>query len=88
MAVYGSNSLAVRTQRNVLDAPLPENKSEAMPAHQPMVGSYMPGGKETPLPGRRYPKGMRNQPWKSWLNRSKPGIRRRRKRSAVASLMG
>jgi len=43
MATYGSNSLAVRFQRNIVDEPLPENKSQEMPAHRPMVGSFMPG---------------------------------------------
>jgi hypothetical protein len=63
MAVYGSNNLAVRTQRNIVDEPLPETKSQEMPMHRPMVGSYMPGGKDpTPLPGRRRA-GPRDLPW-------------------------
>jgi hypothetical protein len=87
VAAYGSNSFAVRFKRELVDEP--EKKSYEMPPASPMVGSYMIGGKETPLPGRKYPKGMRNQPWKSWLqNNKRPGIKRKRKRSALASLMG
>jgi hypothetical protein len=87
MATYGSNSLAVRFQRE-LDPKEQPKKSAEMPPASPMMGSFMPGGKQTPLAGRRYPKGMRNQPWRSWLSKSKPGIKRRKKRSSVASLMG
>jgi hypothetical protein len=88
MAVYGSNSLTVRTQKNLVDE-IPANKSEAMPAYAP--SKVMPGGMElklSPQPGRRYPKGMRNQPWRSWLSKERPGIKRKRKRSSLASLMG
>jgi hypothetical protein len=87
MATYGSNSLAVRFQRELVPEKQPK-KSTEMPPASPMMGSFMPGGKQTPQPGRRHPKGMRNQPWKSWLSKSKPGIKRRRKRSPLASLMG
>jgi hypothetical protein len=86
MATYGSNSFAVRFKRELVDEPQP--KSTEMPPASPMVGGYMIGGKETPLPGRKYPKGMRNQPWRSWLSKDKPGIKRKRKRSGLASLMG
>jgi hypothetical protein len=86
MATYGSNSLAVRFQRNIVDEPLPENKSQEMPAHRPMVGSFMPG-ENVPLAGRRYPKSLRSLPWKSWLSKSRPGIKRK-KRSNIGSLMG
>jgi hypothetical protein len=84
-----ANSFAVRTQKNPITEPLPADKSQAMPAHSPTVGKVMPGGMELgPQPGRRYPKSMRNLPWKSWLNKSKPGVRRKKKRSNVAALMG
>jgi hypothetical protein len=86
MATYGSNSLAVRFNRELVDEP--QTKSTEMPPSGPQLGSYMPGGKQTPLPGRKYPKGMRNQPWKSWLSKPKPGIKRKKKRNALASLMG
>jgi hypothetical protein len=84
MATYGSNSLAVRFQRNV-DAPVPENKAQEMPPGGPQYGSFMPGGKETPLPGRRRA-GPKDLPWRSWLQSKRPGIRRKRK-SRLASLM-
>ena len=87
MAVYGNNSLAVRFQRNIVDEPLPETKSQEMPMHRPMVGSYMPGGKETPLPGRRRA-GPKNPPWRSWLERPKSKSRKRKKKSALSTLMG
>jgi hypothetical protein len=85
MATYGSNSLAVRFQREAVTEP--EKKSYEMPPGGPQLGSYMPGGKQTPQPGRRYPKGMRSQPWRSWLSKSRPGIKRK-KRSALRALMG
>jgi hypothetical protein len=81
-----ANSFAVRFQRNVLDAPLPADKSQEMPAHRPMVGGYMPGGKETPLPGRRRA-GPKDLPWRSWLQNKRPGVKKR-KRTAVSQLMG
>ena len=37
LATYGSNSLCVRFQVNQIAEPLPENKSQEMPAHRPMV---------------------------------------------------
>jgi hypothetical protein len=85
-----ANSFAVRTQQNPITEPLPADKSQAMPAHSPTVAKVMPGGMELklgPQPGRRYPKGMKDIPWKSWLQNKRPGIKRKRKR-AVASLMG
>ena len=57
MATYGSNSLCVRFQVNPIKDPLPENKSQAMPAHTPMVAGAMPGGKPTK---GRYPKRHEN----------------------------
>jgi hypothetical protein len=85
MAAYGSNSLAVRFQRNIVDEP--KMRSAEMPVASPMMGGLHPGGKDTPLPGRRYPKGMRNLPWQSWLSKGKPGVKRK-KRSKIGSLMG
>jgi hypothetical protein len=85
-----ANSFAVRTQRNLVDE-LPPDKSQAMPAHSPTVAKVMPGGMELklgPQPGRRYPKGMKDIPWKSRLQNKRPGIKRKRKRSSLASLMG
>ena len=46
MAAYGGNSFAVMFQRTEQADPLPENKSQALPAHRPNVASVMPGGKE------------------------------------------
>jgi hypothetical protein len=85
MATYGSNSLAVRFKRELVDEP--QTKSTEMPPGGPQLGSYMPGGKQTPLPGRKYPKGMRNQPWRSWLSKGRPGVKRKKKPSNLASLM-
>ena len=64
MAAYGGNSLCVRFQVNPVEKPLPENKSQDMPAHSPRVAAAMPGGKETS--GGRYPKSMKTlpNPWK------------------------
>jgi hypothetical protein len=81
------NSFAVRFQRQEVPEEQPK-KSTEMPPASPMMGGFMPGGKETPLPGRKYPKGMKNQPWRSWLNKSKPGIKRKKKRSTIGALMG
>jgi hypothetical protein len=85
-----ANSFAVRTQQNPITEPLPADKSQAMPAHAPTVAKVMPGGMELgPQPGRRrYPRGMKDQPWKSWLSKDKPGIKRKKKRSSLVSLMG
>jgi hypothetical protein len=85
---HGSNQLAVRFFRTELPD-TPENKAERvlteMPPGSPMLGSYMPGGKETPLPGRRRA-GPKNLPWRSWQDR--PKSRKRKKKSALRSLMG
>jgi hypothetical protein len=85
-----ANSFAVRTQKNPIDAPLPADKSQAMPAHSPTVGKVMPGGMELgPQPGRRrYPRGMKDMPWKSWLQNKRPGIKRRKRKSSISQLMG
>ena len=74
----------------MVDAPLPAEKSQAMPAHSPTVAKVMPGGMDLgPQPGRRrYPRGMKDIPWKSWLNKSKTGIKRKKKRSTIGALMG
>jgi hypothetical protein len=89
MATYGSNSFAVRFKRELVDEPQ-DKKSTEMPPASPMMGGYMIGGKDfSPQPGRRYPKGMRSQPWRSWLQDKKtPRVRRKRNRSSFASLMG
>ena len=67
MAAYGGNSFAVMFQRTEQAEPLPENKSQALPAHRPNLGGIMPGGKEWPKATGRYPKGMKTlpNPWKS-----------------------
>jgi hypothetical protein len=79
-----ANSLAVRFQREVVNQP--EMKSYEMPPGGPQYGSFMPGGKETPQPGRRRA-GPKDQPWRSWLQNKRPGIKRR-KRKSIAQLMG
>jgi hypothetical protein len=87
MATYGSNSLAVRFNRELVEEP--QTKSTEMPPASPMQGGYMPGGKQTPLPGRKYPKGMKNQPWKSWLQDNKrPGIKRKKKTQQSCGVNG
>ena len=48
MAAYGGNSLCVRFQVNPVEKPLPENKSQDMPAHSPRVAAAMPGVKKRP----------------------------------------
>ena len=86
-----ANSFVTRHQQNLITEPLPADKSQAMPAHTPTVARVMPGGMELkfgPQPGRRYPKGMKNQPWKSWLSKERPPARRKKKRSAIGALMG
>jgi hypothetical protein len=85
MAEYGSNKMAVQFQRNIIDEPLPANKSQEMPAHRPMIAGVMPGGK-TPKPARG---AMKNQPWVSWLKPQKSGrSKRAKRRSSLNSLMG
>ena len=77
MAVYGGNSFAVMFQRTEQAEPLPENKSQALPAHHPNVASVMPGGKEGKTSGR-YPKGMKTlpNPWKTKPKRRRKGVSR------------
>lgn len=79
MATYGGNSFAVMFQKTELDNPLPENKSQALPAHRPNVATFMPGGKDT-KPSGRYPKGMKTLPNPS---KSKP-----KKKGRLGRLMG
>jgi hypothetical protein len=68
VADYGGNSLAVQFQRNPIDRPLPETKSQALPAHRPNAGWYMPGGK--------YP-AMKTLPKPSWQGRARRSKRRK-----------
>ena len=84
MATYGSNSLCVRFQQTPIKEPLPETKSQAMPAHSPSVAKAMPGGVElAPKSGKsRYPKGMKTLP-NPW---PKPKPHRRKK--GLSRLMG
>ena len=79
-----ANSLAVRFQREVVDEP--KQRSAEMPVATPMMGGLHPGGKETPLPGRRRA-GPKDLPWRSWLQNKRPGIKRH-KRKSIAQLMG
>jgi hypothetical protein len=58
-----------------------------MPPGSPMLGGLHPGGKDTPLPGRRRA-GPKDLPWRSWLNKGKPGLNRKKKLNRFASLMG
>jgi hypothetical protein len=61
MAEYGFNKVAVQFQRTPVDEPLPANKSQALPAHTPMVGGFMRGGKpQKPARGA-----IKNLPWRS-----------------------
>jgi hypothetical protein len=77
------NQFAVQFQRNIIDEPLPANKSQALPAHTPMVVGYMPGGKpQKPARGE-----MKNLPWRSWLKPHKSSKRAKR-RSSLGTLMG
>jgi hypothetical protein len=66
MATYGGNNFAVMFQRTEQSEPLPDNKSQALPAHRPTVAGIMPGGKPS-KPSGRYPKGMKTlpNPWKT-----------------------
>ena len=74
MAVYGGNALAVMFQRTEQSEPLPENKSQALPAHRPNVATFMPGGKPS-KPAGRYPRSMKTlpNPWKTKPARKKKG---------------
>jgi hypothetical protein len=75
-----ANSFCVMFQRNEIPDALPENKSQAMPAHRPMFGGYMPGQKLKPT------EPIRNLRWKSWL---KPRSGKRvKRRSSITGLMG
>ena len=79
MAVYGGNSFAVMFQRTEQSEPLPENKSQALPAHRPNLGGIMPGGRESPVASRgRYPKGMKTlpNPWRQTKQRKRKGLGR------------
>jgi hypothetical protein len=78
LADYGSNQTAVRFFREVVPD-TPDKKSAEMPPVSPQYGSLHPGGKEVPLPGRRYPKSMRNLPWRSMLKSKRTGVRKRKK---------
>ena len=82
MATYGGNSFASCFRRT--EQPLPENKSQALPAHRPNVAKAMPGGVElAPKGGKsRYPKGMKTLP-NPWHQRNV-----RRKRKGLGRLMG
>ena len=82
---YGSNSLCVRFQETPVKDPLPENKSQAMPAHSPSVAKAMPGGVELASKSgkSRYPKGMKSLP-NPWRSRAKP----HRRKKGLSRLMG
>jgi hypothetical protein len=84
MAVYGSNNPCVMFFKEELPEPLPETKSQAMPAHRPNVAWFMPGGK-TPKPA---PGTMKNLPWRSWLGPKRPHSKRAKRRSSLSKLMG
>jgi hypothetical protein len=66
----------VRFFREAVDA-TPERRSAEMPVAGP-YGSLHPGGKDTPLPGRRRYPGVKNLPWRSWLLSKRPGVKRRK----------
>jgi hypothetical protein len=86
MAVYGSNLPAVRMfKTEVPEGQTTEKVLTELPPGSPMLGGLHPGGKETPLPGRRRA-GPKDLPWRSWLNKSKST--RKRKKNRFASLMG
>jgi hypothetical protein len=82
---HGSNQPAIRFFRTeVPDAP--EAYSTEMPASTPMLGGLHPGGKDTPLPGRRRAmRAIKDLPWRSWLDKRKP---RKKRRNRLGSLMG
>jgi hypothetical protein len=84
MAVYGSNNVAVQFFREEIPEPLPETKSQAMPAHRPNAAWFMPGGKP-PKPARGQ---MKNLPWRSWLGPKRSHGKRAKRRSNLSSLMG
>jgi hypothetical protein len=79
--------MAVQLQRNEIAEPLPANKSQAMPAHAPMVGGFMPGG-NPPKPARG---AIKNLLWRSWLKPQKSSHRsgkRAKRKSSLGTLMG
>jgi hypothetical protein len=86
MATYGSNSLAVRFQRNEIPEGQADKVLTEMPPGSPMLGGLHPGGKDVPLPGRRRA-GPKDLPWRSWLQ-SKQKTNRKKKRNRLANLMG
>lgn len=81
-----ANSFAVQFQRNEIAEPLPENKSQAMPAHRPNAAWFMPGD-STPKPAKGQ---MRNLPWRSWLHPKKGprSSKRAKRKSSLGTLMG
>jgi hypothetical protein len=82
MATYGSNQIAVRFFQTPQSEAQSEKKSQAMPAHTPVIGSVMLGGKQS-----RYPRGMKDLDKPSW-NRPRHTRKRKAKRHPLASLMG
>jgi hypothetical protein len=79
-----ANNFCVMFQREEIPEPLPETKSQAMPAHRPNAAWFMPGG-PTPKPARG---AMKNLPWRSWLHPKKGGTRRAKRKSSLSKLMG
>jgi hypothetical protein len=88
---HGSNQLATRFFREELSDDKADKVLTEMPPGSPMLGSLTPGGRDygPPGPGRRRT-GPRDLPWRSWLQDKRPGVksRKRKKKSALASLMG
>ena len=74
----------LKIRRTEQAEPLPENKSQALPAHRPNLGGIMSGGKPGKLSGR-YPKGMKTLP-NPW--HTKPKSKPRRKKGGLGRLMG
>jgi hypothetical protein len=88
VAEYGSNKLAVRLFRTEIPEGQTEKVLTELPPGTPMVGGLHPGGKDTPLPGRRRA-GPKDLPWKSWLQNKRQGVKsRKKKRNRFASQMG
>jgi hypothetical protein len=87
MAVYGSNSPAVRFFRTEVPDDKTEKVLSELPPGSPMLGGLHPGGKDVPLPGRRRA-GPKDLPWRSWLNKGKSTRKRKSKKHRFASLMG
>jgi hypothetical protein len=79
-----ANSFCVMFQRNEIPDALPENKSQAMPAHRPNAAWFMPGD-PTPKPARGQ---MKNLPWRSWLGPKRPHSKRAKRKSSLGTLMG